>query len=171
MVTLLVIAMVLMVACIAAFIIKNKELPKSISAMVYDLPNGGLKWLWTIWVWVISVFTAPSLFELLDAKGLGFVGLFTIGSFLMAGAIPLFQESERKWHNIFATAGWILTQVCTIIICPWWMLVWLLFIALMVAVMVKGYSGILRYLEGKWVFVSEIICSLSLIGAILTKIL
>ena len=40
MVTLLVIAIVLMVACIAAFIIKNKELPKSISAMVYDLPNG-----------------------------------------------------------------------------------------------------------------------------------
>lgn len=171
MIKMLIFAIILLVLYVGIVIWKKKELPKSISHMVYDLPKGGWRWVWTIWLWTVVICVTPSLIEALSGSVFQFVGFLAIASLLFVGAIPLFDADHIKWHNILAISGGILTQVCTIIICPWWMLVWLLFIALVVAVMVKGYSGILRYLEGKGVFISEILCSLSMIGSILTKII
>ena len=46
----LLISISLVVLYVGTTIWIKKELPDSISAMVYDLPEGGWRWLWTVWL-------------------------------------------------------------------------------------------------------------------------
>lgn len=173
MITLLIIAILLMVLYIGITIWKKKELPKSISHMVYDLPKGGWRWLWTIWLWSVVICVAPSLIEALSGSSFQFVGFLTIASLLFVGAIPLFDTDHIKWHNFLAISGGILTQVCTIKICPWWMLLWFVMIILMGGAFCafKDNKGYYRIIDGKGIFITEILCSTTIIVAIITHFL
>ena len=173
MITLLIIAILLMVIYIGITIWKKKELPKSISHMVYDLPKGGWRWLWTIWLWSVVICVAPSLIEALSGSSFQFVGFLTIASLLFIGALPLFDTDHLKWHNALAIAGGIGSQVCTILICPWWMLLWFIMIALMGGAFCafNDNKGCYRFIDGKGIFITEILCSTTVIAAIITHFL
>ena len=118
MIRMLIFAIILLVLYVGIVIWKKKELPKSISHMVYDLPKGGWRWIWTIWLWTVVICVAPSLIEALSGSAFQFVGFLAIASLLFVGAIPLFDADHIKWHNILAISGGILTQVCTILTIP-----------------------------------------------------
>ena len=167
MITLLIISILLMVLYIGITIWKKKELPKSISHMVYDLPKGGWRWLWTIWLWSVVICAAPSLIEALSGSS------FPIASLLFIGALPLFDTDHLKWHNILAIAGGIGSQVCTILICPWWMLLWVIMIVLMGGAFCafNDNKGCYRFIDGKGIFITEILCSTTVIAAIITHFL
>lgn len=173
MITLLIIAILLMVLYIGITIWKKKELPKSISHMVYDLPKGGWRWLWTIWLWSVVICVAPSLIEALSGSSFQFVGFLTIASLLFIGALPLFDTDHLKWHNTLAIAGGIGSQICTILICPWWMLLWFIMIALMGGAFCafNDNKGCYRFIDGKGIFITEILCSTTVIAAIITHFL
>ena len=173
MITLLIIAILLMVIYIGITIWKKKELPKSISHMVYDLPKGGWRWLWTIWLWSVVMCVAPSLIEALSGSSFQFVGFLTIASLLFIGALPLFDTDHLKWHNTLAIAGGIGSQICTIRICPWWMLLWFVMIILMGGAFCafKDNKGYYRIIDGKGIFITEILCSTTVIAAIITHFL
>ena len=57
MTTLLIISILLVTLYVGAAIWKERELPESISAMVYLLPEGGAQWLWSLWMVVTAIFT------------------------------------------------------------------------------------------------------------------
>ena len=173
MITLLIIAILLMVIYIGITIWKKKELPKSISHMVYDLPKGGWRWLWTIWLWSVVICAAPSLIEALSGSSFQFVGFLTIASLLFIGALPLFDTDHLKWHNTLAIAGGIGSQICTILICPWWMLLWVIMIVLMGGAFCafNDNKGYYRFIDGKGIFITEILCSTTVIAAIITHFL
>ena len=173
MITLLIIAILLMVLYIGITIWKKKELPKSISHMVYDLPKGGWRWLWTIWLWSVVICAAPSLIEALSGSSFQFVGFLTIASLLFIGALPLFDTDHLKWHNTLAIAGGIGSQICTILICPWWMLLWVIMIVLMGGAFCafNDNKGYYRFIDGKGIFITEILCSTTVIAAIITHFL
>lgn len=173
MITLLIIAILLMVLYIGITIWKKKELPKSISHMVYDLPKGGWRWLWTIWLWSVVICAAPSLIEALSGSSFQFVGFLTIASLLFIGALPLFDTDHLKWHNALAIAGGIGSQICTILICPWWMLLWVIMIVLMGGAFCafNDNKGYYRFIDGKGIFITEILCSTTVIAAIITHFL
>jgi hypothetical protein len=170
---LLIIAILLLIAYIAIFIIKKKELPKSISHMVYDLPKGGWRWLWTIWLWSVTILSAPSLIEALNGSSFQFVGFLTIVSLIFIGAFPLFDADHVKWHSIFAIVSGILSQVCTILICPWWMLLWLIMVTLMGGAFCafNDNKGCYRFIDGKGIFITEVICASTTIAAVITHFL
>lgn len=173
MITLLIIAILLMVLYIGITIWKKKELPKSISHMVYDLPKGGWRWLWTIWLWSVVICVAPSLIEALSGSSFQFVGFLTIASLLFIGALPLFDTDHLKWHNTLAIAGGIGSQICTILIYPWWMLLWVIMIVLMGGAFraFNDNKGCYRFIDGKGIFITEILCSTTAIAAIITHFL
>lgn len=173
MITLLIIAILLMVIYIGITIWKKKELPKSISHMVYDLPKGGWRWLWTIWLWSVVICVAPSLIEALSGSSFQFVGFLTIASLLFIGALPLFDTDHLKWHNTLAIAGGIGSQICTILICPWWMFLWFIMVVLMGGAFCafNDNKGCYRFIDGKGIFITEILCSTTAIAAIITHFL
>lgn len=108
-----------------ATIWKLKGLPDSISAMVYVLPKGGWRWLWTFWLWFVGIFTTAPMIEILDKKGCGYLGFITVVCIVFVGAWPLFQSETRRWHYVGAFAAGLMSQVCVFVACLWWCLLWL----------------------------------------------
>ena len=126
MVTLLLIASILLVALyVGVTIWRKKELPPSISEMVFDLPTMW-QWVWTAWLAIVDIFAAPALFEAMP-ENWQFVGFFFIGCLLFVAAMPLVRKSRNKAHEILAIAAGIFSQLCVGIICPWFFLMWVVF--------------------------------------------
>lgn len=160
----LIISILLVVLNVGITIWRKRELPKSISAMVYDLPEGQSRWLWTIWLWAVSLLMAPSLIEALPTTW-QFVGFLTIACLVFCAAVPIFEKENKTIHNILGVAACVLSQICVGLICPWWLLLWLLMVAVCVhALIAKEYP---RWLQGKGIFIAEAVCWMSTMAAII----
>lgn len=141
----------------------SQSLPDSISAMVYLLPRrGGWRWLWTIWLVFVDVLTFAPVIEILDRRGLGILGFLPMAMLGFVAVWPLFDVEHRRWHYILAIAAGIISQVDVFLICPWWLLTWLLFIAAWIWTTNDTSS---TAFDGKGVFLAEVICYLSIIGS------
>lgn len=168
MMTMTVASMILVALAVIIHILVWNGLPDSISEMVYKLPSGGWQWAWTIWLWAVLVLLTPQLITVLDDnyKVLGFL---TIGCLALVAAMPLFEGTDRKWHYILAIIGGILSQVCVALICPWWLLLWFVMVYLCGRAYFDDEKSWPQTLNGKGVFVAEVICMMTLYGAILVN--
>ena len=138
--------------------------------MVYDLPDGALKWTWSIWLWLVSLFSFIPVIDILDRQGLGFLAFATLVLLVFTGAWPLFDVEHRKYHYAFAIAAGVLSQVCVLFICPWWLLLWILWPAICVYCYIEEKKGKDTIFDGTAVFVSEAICYLTIICSSLCRI-
>lgn len=141
----------------------RKELPESISAMVYDLPDGGWRWLWSVWLAIVSVLTfAPVIGILDDTRGLGVMGFVPMVLLGFVAVWPLFDKEHLKWHYILSYIAGIWSQVDVWLMCPWWLFVWL---ALIVFV---GYLLLcnMKQMLSKVVILMEMTCYIGIVGAI-----
>ena len=152
---LIIISVVIALSYVVGVIWKKRELPCSLSAMVFEL-KGNAKWLWTLWIWAVGALAMIPMIEALDGKDLGIVGLVTLVLVYLVGAWPLFDEGHRTLHNVLGVSAGILSQLCVILVSPLCMLSWSLF-ALIMAV---GYvfPNVVRWCDGKVVFISEMLC-------------
>lgn len=133
---------------------KRKSAPISISAMVYDFK---FKWTWTIWLWLVTLFMAPTLIEKLP-EDFKFVGFLMLGCLVFTSAMPVFIKDKTKTHNAFGIAACILSQIVVLIMQPWLLLLWLLYLILCIYVIVKDTPDCIR---GSGIFFAELICWLS----------
>jgi len=68
MATMTILSILMVVSFTGIAIWKMNGLPESISAMVYALPDGGWRWLWSAWLALVSILTfAPVYEEFADA--------------------------------------------------------------------------------------------------------
>lgn len=155
MTTLIIISILLAVSGIARCICSNKELPESISAMVYHLDR---PWIWTLWVFSMS-FTA--MIPMIDAMPdeWKFIAFLSMACLCFVSVMPLIVKESRFWHYLLAIIGGTLSQVCVALISPWWLTLWFSYVLLT--------AGVWRWTEGKGVFFMECICYLSLVGVLI----
>lgn len=147
---------------------RRKELPRSVSAMVYNLPVSE-QYIWTLWLWVTASLCVPSLMESIREPWT-FVGFFWIVAVMFCGAMPLTERDTEKWHDLLGLAAGIISQCCVWLVCPWWLFVWLIPMVLsgLVAVCVEPWAErVLDILEGKGVLVLEIVSALAFWGCLL----
>lgn len=168
MTVLLYVSILLVALYVGAATWRKRELPESISAMVYLLPEGGWRWLWSVWLWLVALFTMIPAISILDLRGMGYVGFFTLACLVFVGAWPLFEPKTKKAHYIGGTAAGILSQICVMLICPWWLMLWLLFAGLdIVAHYTKHFPS---WLDHKGILLAEKACYVALICAEFTKL-
>lgn len=163
---LLIISILFVAAYLVVAIWRMKALPDSISALVYALPSKW-QWVWTLWLWAVSLLMCIPLIDVLPEtwKFLGFLTLACLG---FVGAMPIIYKEHKKAHDILGVLAGILSQVCVFIISPWWLLVWFLWPFLMGSTIVQPEGGDMRELfKGKGVFVAEVICMITLAGAMM----
>lgn len=171
MTTLVIISMLLAVTGVGVAIYKNKELPESMSALVYSLKKRH-RWLWSVWVWSMA-FTAG--IPMIDALGgtwwLGLTGFVTTGCLGVVGAMPLIAGKANLPHYLLAILGGILSQICVILINPLALHVWLLFLVLIdLSLTDKEWSRKLRKpIEGKGTLIVEAFCALAVYAALLSN--
>lgn len=170
MVTILLITSILLVALyVGVTIWRKKELPPSISEMVFDLPTMW-QWVWTAWLAIVDIFAAPALFEAMP-ENWQFVGFFFIGSLLFVAAMPLVRKSRNKAHERLAIAAGVFSQLCVGILCPWFFLMWIVF-AIIPFFDKKWYMpGLPMWMIRSRLFLVEAVCAITLYGSVITRLI
>lgn len=170
MMTMLIISIVMAVAYVAAVIIRDKALPDSVSALVYALPKGRWRWLWSAWLAVVTLLMAPALTAAMAATWwTSLLADATIICLAMTAALPLLPGYHNRLHNALGILAGVLTQVCVLFICPWCLLLWLLFVVALVIVAFPDKlwaTRIIDKIHGKGVFLLEVICAWALFAAL-----
>lgn len=82
----LTISILLVALYVGAATWKERELPESISAMVYLLPEGGWRWLWSVWLWIVSLLATIPVISILDTRNMAYLGFFTLACLVFVGA-------------------------------------------------------------------------------------
>lgn len=162
MTTMTVLSILLAVSFAGAAIWRLRALPDSISAMVYALPECGWRWLWSAWLAMVDILTFAPVVEILDGRGLGILGFLPMAMLMFVAAWPIFDREHYRWHNILGTAAAVVSQVDVWLICPYWLLLWLLMPSV---VFMKGIYHTGTCFNGKGVLIAEVVCYAVLILA------
>lgn len=163
MTTLVIISVVLVVLFVVATIYHTRSIPDSVSAMVYALPTAG-RYLWTVWIWAVSMLLMPALMEKLGSYW-QFLGFLWCASMAFCGALPLVKGEPNTAHNIFGISAGVISQAIVSIINPWWLFAWVI---LLVFVLSDKFRDLSSRWYGKSCLISEGICYISMVGALLT---
>lgn len=159
--------MLIAVSYVVVVLKRSPETPESISAFVYSL-RGGRRWVWSAWLVAVSVLLMPQLLELLP-DGTEFFGFLTVVCLMGAAITPMVRKETRRLHTTLAVIAGVLSQVCVLIICPWWLLVWLV-MAILIAGAFAGFNDadgeVTPLFEGTGVLISETLCTISVYGAL-----
>ena len=163
MVTLIILSIILVVLYTSITIYHTHSIPDSVSAMVYSLPHGW-RYLWTVWIWAVSMLLMPVLMEKLGSYW-QFLGFLWCASMAFCGALPLVKGEPNTAHNALGIAAGVISQVCVFIINPWWLCVWLLLSWFVLTDKVRDLTSVWY---GKTCILAESVCYISLVGSLLT---
>ena len=142
---------------------KKKSLPESISAMVYIF-NGSWRWLWSVWLWFVTITLAFPLLEAMPEEWQMFA-YFLLACLVFVGAFPLFDEEGKKYHYPLGIAAGGVSQVCVTIMCPWLWLCW-------IPVLASPFFGVKRdWICQYGVTIAECVCAMILFTSILIKLI
>lgn len=143
----------------------KRELPVSISSMVYTISSNIWRYIWQIWLALSTICLTPKLFECTENSSFQFIAFLTVACLIFVSALPLIEKDKNTIHNVLGITGGILSQICVLIICPWWLILWPIILFAYYKLHNKDFYK--KYIEGKEVFVSEVICYLTLVGSLI----
>lgn len=170
MVTLLIVSILLVALYVGATIWKHKELPESISAMVYDLSKPW-RWVWSVWLATVTVMISPALTAAMPDVWYGIAGHILIVLLAMTAAMPLLPGYHNKAHYICGIAAGIMSQVCVALICPWWLLAWCALVILPFCDRKWYVPGLPMWMIRSKVFILEALCAIPFFGSMFTNLL
>lgn len=156
----------LALAVVGMIIMLKGGVPYSVSGLVYNLSDSK-QWWWSVWLSAVAISVMVLLMGCLG--DLGWVGWLT-GICLMGAAVtPIIRKDTRTMHNICGVAAGLLSQVCVTCLCPWWLLVWLVWIPLIAGTMgaLDDSEEMPQVLDGYGVLAAEVMCAVSLYGCLL----
>lgn len=148
---------------------KHRELPESISGLVYDLPKRQ-QWLWTLWMWAIAVAVGIPLIDSMNGSMFQFLAFFTMVSLVFCGALPLVTDGKNNVHYGLAIVAGVTSQLCVVLIEPLWLLVLpvvLSFVAVAALVQKPWTEWVWQRISGKGIMLLEAVCAMSLFGCLL----
>lgn len=169
MATLVLISILLSALVVVLATWKHRELPDSLSALVYDLPTKQ-QWLWTLWMWAIAVTVGIPLIDRMDGSMFQFLAFFTMVSLAFCGAIPIVRNERNNVHYGLAIVAGVTSQLCVVLIEPLLLLVLpvvLAFVAVAAFVQKPWTEWVWQRINGKGVMMLEAVCAMSLFGCLL----
>lgn len=124
--TLVVISMIAITAYVVVMVIKEKEIPESISSTVFRLEK---KWAWvfTAVMWIVGFLLMPALMEKVS-ESTQFIAFFMVAGILFVGASPLVAKEKNTIHYVCAAVSGISSQVLVALNQPLFLLMWFLYI-------------------------------------------
>lgn len=161
--------MLIAIAGVGVAIYKNKELPESISGLVYDLP-AKQQWLWSVWVWSMAFTVGIPLIDRMNGSMFQFLAFFTMVSLIFCGAVPLVRNERNTVHYGLAIVAGVSSQLCVVLIEPLWLLVLPALVSLLTMTIFidKPWAAWLwERINGKGVMLLQAVCATSLFGCLL----
>ena len=120
------IAMFTIVAYVVAMVIKNKEIPESISSTVFNLEKKW-KWVFSAVMWIVGFLLMPPLMEKVS-DSTRFIAFFMVAGILFVGASPLVAKEKNTLHYVCAAVAGIASQLLVALNQPLLLLIWFLYI-------------------------------------------
>lgn len=139
--------------------------PESVSGLVYNLPER-MRWAWSGWLIAVAL---TLMVPLMSALGdVAWLGWLTVVCLLGAAVTPVFNRDTRTMHHVCGIAAGVLSQVCVACLCPWWLLVWLIWLPLVAGTMgaLNDSDEMPQVLDGYGVLAAEVMCAVSLYGCL-----
>lgn len=157
---LVILSAIVAVVYVATATARVKELPESISALVYSLRRP-YQFLWTLWVWVVTFLLTPPILSAMEDSAFQFLGFITVAALAFCGAMPLVRGQRNTGHYVCALIAAVLSQLCVMFICPYFLLLWGVFIILYLC------APFCDVLDGKGVFILECVCWTTITAALM----
>ena len=162
--TLIILSLLLVTLYFGVAIWRMKCLPDSISALVFVFKY---KWLWTVWIWAVSLLTLIPAIDRLSHIGMEALGFGSLACLMFCGAMSLVDKENTTMHWVFGVSGCVLSQICVWFIDYNWLSAWMLFVFLFLSSYVQPDSWLGKAMNGKGVFVAEVVCTVSLMGSMI----
>lgn len=106
---------------------KDKDIPNSISQIVYSLSEKW-KWTFTLVMFLICFLIAPQLMTVATKCGYDFLGFLTLGGILGVGVDPLVKGNANVIHYTSAIVMGLSSQALVYIINPYLLFGWIPYI-------------------------------------------
>lgn len=108
-------------------IIHDREIPNSISQIVYSLSEKW-KWTFTIVMFIVGFMIVPQLIEVIQNPLYKFLGFFTVLGILGVGADPLVKGERNIVHYLSAIIMGISSQIIVYMNIPQLLYFWIPYI-------------------------------------------
>ena len=154
--SLVVLSMIAITAYTTAMVIKEKEIPESISSTVFRL-NKKREWVFTLVMWIVGFLLMPPLMEKVS-DSTRFIAFFTVAGILFVGASPLVAKEKNTIHYVCAAVSGIASQVLVALNQPLLLLMWFPYI---------GYTLVVKDGSRNFFWV-EVSCMLTVFAYCLT---
>lgn len=159
MICLVLVSLLIIAAYTATFCVKCKGVPYSISATFYALDH-------KLWFGATMFLTAgllmPAILEV-TPESYQFTAFLACVGMIMTGIAPNFREGiERPIHIVGAILCLVFSQVWVGLTCPWFLLVWIVYVIYTVVMMARhvsdrALSDFLRTKPMFWVEVTALV--------------
>lgn len=160
----LIISILLVTSVTTLSIWRMKCLPDSISALVFAFKY---KWLWTVWIWAVSLLTLIPAIDRLSHIGMEALGFGSLACLMFCGAMPLVDKENTTMHWVFGVSGCVLSQCCVWFIDYNWLSAWMLFVFMYLSSYIQPEGWLGKAMKEKGVFVAECVCYISIVGSLL----
>ena len=148
--TLVVISMIAITAYVVVMVIKEKEIPESISSTVFKLKKKAA-WVFSAVMWLVGFLLMPPLMEKVS-DSTRFIAFFMVAGILFVGASPLVAKEKNTIHYVFAVIAGITSQLLVALNQPLLLLTWFLYI---------GYTLVAKDVSRNLFWV-EVLCMLNI---------
>jgi len=120
--TLVVISMIAITAYVVVMVIKEKEIPESISSTVFNLKKKAA-WVFSAVMWLVGFLLMPPLMEKVS-DSTRFIAFFMVAGILFVGASPLVAKEKNIIHYVCAAVSGIASQLLVALNQPMFLLLW-----------------------------------------------
>lgn len=120
--TLVVISMIAITAYVVVMVIKEKEIPESISSTVFKLKKKEA-WVFSAVMWLVGFLLMPPLMEKVS-DSTRFIAFFMVAGILFVGASPLVAKEKNTIHYVCAAVSGVASQLLVALNQPMFLLMW-----------------------------------------------
>ena len=135
---LIIVSALCVAAYTAAVCVKCKGVPYSISETFYKLDH---KLWFGATMWLTAGLLMPAILEV-TPESYQFTAFLACAGMMLVGVAPNFREGvERPIHVAGAILCLVFSQVWVALTCPWFLLVWIVYVIYTVVMMARHVSG------------------------------
>ena len=167
-ITLTLLSFVTVFGLLTAWTRRDRRLPDTVSDMAYSHEGRARRLFYTLWLWTATFTLTPALFHLIPEQWEGLAHVYAT-AMVLCGLQPLIVRQRGVFFLLFGLAGGVFSQMCVVVICPWWLLTWT-HLGAMVA-FADRRDTVPSWFVGKGVMVIEFVSWFTLAAAILTKLI
>lgn len=132
------------------------DTPNSINQLYYEFKNP----FYQAPMFLYAFFTLPPLLESLAENNFQFLGFLWVISMIVTVMFPKYRNNDKTVNLVATATALILIFLITVAVCPWLLLIWIVwpvYVVVMMKKMFVGYKSMERFMLIKPLLIAQVI--------------